>query len=52
MATAGFDVWTPRRLQDPQHDGQDTDTQNDRVTPVGSGTLEFASSVHESGHSF
>jgi hypothetical protein len=52
MATAGcvsFDVWTPGRLQNPQHNGQDTDNRNDRVTPVGSGTPEFQRSVHESG---
>lgn len=51
-ATSGclsFDVWTAGRLQNPQHTGQDTDSSNDRVMPVGSGTPEFIRSVHESG---
>lgn len=41
METPGcvtFEVWTPGRLRDPQHDSSDKDSRNDRVTPVGRGT--------------
>jgi hypothetical protein len=52
MATPGcvsFDVWTPARLREPQHNGLDADARNDRVTPVGSGTPEFIRTDHHTG---
>lgn len=52
MATPGcvsFEVWTPGRLRDPQHNDQDSDTKNDRVAPVGGGTPEFLRSEHRAG---
>ena len=52
MATPGcvsFEVWTPERLRQPQHNSQDSDTKNDRVTPVGGGTPEFLRSEHRAG---
>lgn len=44
-----FDVWTQDRLQTPQHNGQDKDAKNDKITPVGRGTPYSKGSVQVDG---